>query len=116
MMFDANLTVLGFDVIAPETDDEGKLVNPEGAHVELQLVVGAAMPGPQGLMTLPLGVLRINLTGETALDKGQNLIDAGKLMPTKAKLPADFVVADRAGMESVVKQAEATKKMTKGKK
>lgn len=116
MMFDANITVLGIDIVAPEVDEEGNVE--EDSSIGMNLTVGIVLPGPQGVMAMPMGMLRVSMGKDTATDKAEALLAAAELIKDKPKLPSDFVVATggKQQVEQVAKQVKAVEKMKGSKK
>lgn len=117
MMFDVNLTVLAVDIIAPEMDEEGHLLE-EDSPVNVKLTIGIVTPGPQGVMALPLGRVGFSMGKDMTIDKANAMLAAAALIPDKHELPSDFVVATggQEQVRAVAKQVETVEKMKRGKR
>jgi hypothetical protein len=91
-------------------------VMPEEDHVQLGLIVAMQFPTAQGVMSLPVGLIRANFSGESAIAKGQEMIEAGQAIkppPEETLAKHDFVVASSMqGVEQVAQTDAALRKGT----
>lgn len=61
-------------------------VGEEENNLELQMVVAATLPGPEGQPSiLPLGMIRTKLGRDACISTGQELLEKGEALPEQAK-------------------------------
>lgn len=95
MFFDSQIQVAQFDVARIED------------HIELAVLLALGLPTGNGMMMLPVGALHWGIDKETALKRGQEMIDAANELPDP-KPESDIVVAkSMAGIDAAVKQVES---------
>lgn len=102
-MFDITVSVADVQVVPAED------------HVKLSLVVAMALPTPQGIMQLPVGLVSVNFSGESAVAKGQELIEAGQNIqprPEETLAKSGFQVA--TSMQDVDQVAQTHEAFRKG--
>lgn len=90
-MFDATLSVIQTQVETIEPDPEaGRL-----GGIMLLHVIGIAVPVGNGqLAQIPVGIVRVPMDRETAIEQGTALTEAGEALPEPAGSGlGDFVVA-----------------------
>lgn len=81
-MFDITLQVIHIEVLVEE------------GNLELQLLIGIQMPGPNGTAgILPMGVVRAKLTRDISISTGKDLVEKGEALPEPQK-PSGIVLPD----------------------
>lgn len=90
-MFDITLQVVGIEIV--KVDD----------HLELHFIVALAIPnGPGQIAHLPAGIVRIGVSRDTAIEKGQELVTEGEALPKKT----DIQIATSLNEDEVKKAAD----------
>lgn len=88
-MFDLTLQVIHIEVLTGENS------------LELQLLIGIQVPGPEGQPAiLPMGVVRSQLGRDVAIKTGNDLVEKGEALVPVPK-PSGIVVPDTSTVASV---------------
>lgn len=98
-MFDATLQAIAVEVV------------PEETHVALVIMLGLALPTPDGkVLRVPGGILRLPMSRDAAIKHGTELKDAGESVPEKKE--SDLVVAN--SLQGVDEAARANAQFRSG--
>ena len=98
MMFDAAIRAIGLDIIRQSA------VPSEPEHVLLVMTLGMTLPvGPGQVVPIAGGILRLPMTPELAIEKGEELVAAGKgeEPPAKNDTPDIVVAKSLQGIDQV---------------
>lgn len=88
-MFDITLQVIHITVVGEE------------GNLELQLLIGMQIPGPDGQPAiLPLGVVRTKLGRDISIATGKDMVEKGEELPEPPK-PSNIVLPDNETVASV---------------
>lgn len=83
MMHDTTLTVIGLDIATPSAED---IRNGATPAIEVTLTTGLALPGPNGMMTLPAGIYRFHMDSKSAQQVADRIHELAKDLPAPSPI------------------------------
>jgi hypothetical protein len=108
MMFDAQVTAMGTDVLVPTPNEDG---SPVEGPMTLAIALAALFPTPQGPMPVQMGIIRIPMSPKAARQLGQQLIDGAETMPEPKEDSGLVIASSMADAEAVAQQAAKVEKL-----
>lgn len=101
--FDMQVKVMGIGINAPNEEAQKQGVN----ELEVVLTLAQLFPTPQGLVPVPLGVIRFPLAPEDAINIGGQFVSEGEKLPKTSDLQ---VVQDISQVENIARADQAFRK------